>query len=515
MIVNVLNKSYGVRIAVEPNPGTDKVLNLFLKKSALPLCQSLTFSTTVENQKALLFKLYENNKAETIVDLLDCVCIDEVKIPLPGLPKGVAIKVDFFFDNEGFNIQASLCMQLKAYYTFHGITTDSKPSTEIKDFYPPSVNRDEQKLKSNTGRIFGISFGTTYSCIYYVDEYGRPAVITNYDNKPLTPSVVYFESDGRVAVGEVAKVRLDTDPQFVCSDVKRQMGNRDWFFEAYGVRYDAETISSMILRKMTQDASVKLGEEVKKVVISCPAYFGISERKETENACVIAGLDVVSIVNETTAAAIAYGLNIDKPETVLVYDLGGGTFDVAIIQVDSGKSIRVVVSDGDYNLGGKNWDEEIKRYVISEFSTRTGKGEDSLYGDAELMGDLELRVEKAKKDLSNSEKSFIKVSFNGISVKIELTKEKFEELTAYLLNKTIHLTHQLLHDAKRKEVDDFDKIILVGGATRMPQVRERLIKEFPDKTIELLDPDEAIAKGAALYGMFLQENLIKMKQYEL
>ena len=359
-------------------------------------------------------------------------------------------------------------------------------------------------------KVFGIDLGTTYSCIYYIDEYGKPTVVTNDDNRPITPSVVYFESADNVPVGDAAKAKLDTDPQFVCSAVKRQMGNRDWFFEAYGIQYDAETISSMILRKLTQDASVKLGEEVKKVVITCPAYFGMSERKATENAGVIAGLDVLSIVNEPTAAAISYGLDLGKPETVLVYDLGGGTFDVTIIQVDPGKAIHVVATDGDHNLGGKNWDEAIRGYVVSEFATRTGKSEDSLYDDMELMGDLELRVEKAKKELSSSGKTAIKISFGGCQEKIEVTRELFNSLTSGLLENTIALTNSMRKEADKKGITSYDKILLVGGSTNMLQVRERLLTEFPNINIELFDPDEAVAKGAAIYAQKIDDyNIIE------
>jgi len=359
-------------------------------------------------------------------------------------------------------------------------------------------------------KVFGIDLGTTYSCIYFIDEYGQPAVITNHDNKPVTPSVVYFESADNVVVGDNAKAKLETDPDFVCRAVKRKIGNRDWYFEAYGIQYDAETISSLILKKLTQDASVKLGEEVKDVVITCPAYFDMAKRKATENAGIQAGLNVLSIVNEPTAAAISYGLDLNKPETVLVYDLGGGTFDVTIIQVDPGKSIRVVASDGDHNLGGKNWDETIINYVVNEFAKRTGKNEDDLFEDHDAMGELELKVENAKKELSDSEKCTVKVTYGGVQEKIVIARDLFNSLTSGWLENTIALTKSMLEVANRKNVTSYDKILLVGGSTKMPQVIERLQVEFPNTEIIHFDQDEAVAKGAAKYAQRIQDyNIIE------
>lgn len=197
-------------------------------------------------------------------------------------------------------------------------------------------------------KIFGIDLGTTYSCIAFVDEYGNPTVVTNEDNEPVTPSVVYFEEENSMPVaGKVAKESLATEPAKVCSTVKRQMGNEDWFFDVNGKQYRAEQISAFILEKLAKDASEKLGEDVKDVVITCPAYFGIKERTATENAGRIAGLNVLSIINEPTAAALSYGLDANTAETVLVYDLGGGTFDVTIIKVVPGESISVVATGGD------------------------------------------------------------------------------------------------------------------------------------------------------------------------
>lgn len=350
-------------------------------------------------------------------------------------------------------------------------------------------------------KIFGIDLGTTYSCIAYVDEYGKATVVTNEENKPVTPSVVYFETADNVPVGDVAKEKLETDPELVCSTVKRQMGNRDWFFEAHGKQFNAEMVSSFVLQKLAKDASEKLGEEVKDVVITCPAYFGMAEREATKNAGRIAGLNVLSILNEPTAAALSYGLDSETSETVLIYDLGGGTFDVTIIQVDPGKSINVIATGGDHNLGGKDWDESVRGYIVSQFVSATGTNEDDIYDDRETMGDLELKAEKAKKDLSKMNKTNVKMSYAGSNEKIEITREQFDSLTQNWLNSTVDLTNKMLEEAALKGVTSYDKILLVGGSTRMPQVRERLLVEYPNVPVDMFDPDESVAKGAALYGV--------------
>jgi len=349
-------------------------------------------------------------------------------------------------------------------------------------------------------KIFGIDLGTTYSCIAFVDEYGKPTVVTNEDNEPVTPSVVYFETAENVPVGTVAKKSLETDPANVCSTVKRQMGNGDWFFEAHGTQFRAEQISALILKKLAKDASEKLGEEVTDVVITCPAYFGMAEREATKNAGIIAGLNVLSILNEPTAAALSYGLDSNKAETVLIYDLGGGTFDVTIIKVVPGESISVVATGGDHNLGGKDWDETIRGYLADKFAQETNVTDD-IYDDPETLGDLELKSENAKKALSKKDKTLTKVVFKGTSATVELSKETFDEITKNLLDSTIDKTREMLVEAEKNGVTSYDKILLVGGSSRMPQVKDRLVSEFPNIPIETFDPDESVAKGAAIYGM--------------
>lgn len=345
-------------------------------------------------------------------------------------------------------------------------------------------------------KIFGIDLGTTYSCIAYVDEYGKPVTVTNVDNNsPVTPSVVYFESPDSIIVGEFAKNALSESPELVCSTIKRMIGSKDFTFDAHGRKHRPEDVSSQILRKLALDAYDKLGEEVKDVVITCPAYFGIEQRNATKKAGEIAGLNVISIINEPTAAAISYGLKEDEPQTVMVYDLGGGTFDVTIIKVEPG-DIEVVATGGDHNLGGKNWDEKIREMVIRKHVEETGANEDDIYDNSIIMGDLEVKCEIAKKQLSRSEKATIRLAQS----RIEITKEQFEESSVELLESSVLKTRQTMEEAAKKGVNDVDKILLVGGSTFMPQVKARLEQEFPNKPIEFCDPNESVARGAALYG---------------
>lgn len=351
-------------------------------------------------------------------------------------------------------------------------------------------------------KIFGIDLGTTYSCIAYVDEYGKPVTVSNHENSPVTPSVVFFETGENAVVGEIAKQALGSDPDLVCSTIKRQMGNPDYKFNANGVEYKPETVSSLILAKLAKDASEKLGEEVKDVVITCPAYFGLDEREATKKAGEIAGLNVLSIINEPTAAAVSYGA-LENAQTVMIYDLGGGTFDVTILEIASSDKINkftVKATDGDHNLGGKDWDAEIQRYAIEQYVQQEGGNADDIYDDTVVIGDLELRSEQAKKTLTKASKA----SFRLDRVKIELTREQFEEMTANLLQSTIDFTNKAIAEATANGVSHIDKILLVGGSTFMPQVKKRLEQEFAGIPIEFCDPNESVARGAALFGQDLE-----------
>ncbi len=353
-------------------------------------------------------------------------------------------------------------------------------------------------MSSSLKRVFGIDLGTTYSAIAYVDEHGKPVIVPNQESERITPSVVLFDVDN-VIVGNTAKESAKVEPSKVVTRVKQHMGDPNYVFEFEGQAFSPEEISSFILRKVVGDAELALGEEkIEDVVITCPAYFGTAEREATANAGRLAGLNVRAILNEPTAAAIAYGLEQRGDQKVLVYDLGGGTFDITLIEIKD-RLIRVICTGGDHRLGGTLWDEAVVMHLADQFREQTGLAEDPM-DDPAVLNDMFLDAERGKKTLTQREKAPFRVTHSGQQARVELTREKFNELTRHLLDRTIQLTHDMLEEAKKKGHESFDKIILVGGATRMPQVRERLVSEFGQEP-EAYDPDEAVAKGAALFGL--------------
>lgn len=365
-------------------------------------------------------------------------------------------------------------------------------------------------------KVFGIDLGTTYSCISVVDEHNKPIIISNMDGERITPSVVYFEDlgDGQINidVGANAKSYAEMYPENVVSFIKRQMGS-EFTFELNEGSYRPETISSLILKKLAESAEQATGEKVEDVVITVPAYFGVNEREATRSAGEIAGLNVVGLINEPTAAALAYGITRESNKRILVYDLGGGTFDVTLIDVKP-DSIEVIVTGGDENLGGKNWDDMIIEYLVTEFEASTGIAADELLENPETAQVLQAEAEKSKKTLTTRNLAPIRVIHGIERKKIELSREKFEEITQHLIERTIDLTNNMLEDAKKKgpEKAQFDEIILVGGSTRMPQIKQRLMKEFDMEPV-FFEPDEAVAKGAALYGQ--QKSLQDWVQKEI
>lgn len=358
-------------------------------------------------------------------------------------------------------------------------------------------------MSNRQKKIYGIDLGTTYSSIACMDDYGKPVIIPNSENQHITPSVVFFDGDN-IVVGEVAKESSKLYPNEVVSFIKRSMGEADFIFEHNGKTFRPEEISSFIIRKLVQDAERHLNHKITDVVITCPAYFGINEREATRRCGEIAGYNVRQIINEPTAAAIAYGtMESDEEKVVLVYDLGGGTFDITMIEIQA-NAIEVICTGGDHNLGGKDWDDRIVAHLLQEFQNMT-KTEEDILEDADTCQDMQLSAEKAKKVLSQRDKTPVLITHGGERVKVVLERKKFQEITQDLLERTIALTHEMLEEAKKKGYWSFDEIIMVGGATRMPQVSERIREEF-SMSPRVFDPDEAIAKGAAIYGMKLSIN---------
>ena len=347
-------------------------------------------------------------------------------------------------------------------------------------------------------KIIGIDLGTTNSCVSVL-EAGAPKVIPNPEGGRTTPSVVAFKKGERI-VGDAAKRQALTNPNTI-SSIKRLMGTSDKV-EAEGKKYTPEEISAMILSYMKDYAEAYLGEKVTKAVITVPAYFNDSQRQATKNAGKIAGLEVERIINEPTAAALAYGLEKDEGQTILVYDLGGGTFDVSILELGDGV-FEVKSTNGNNKLGGDDFDNVVMDYLVSEFKKENGI---DLSKDKMAMQRLKEAAEKAKKDLSGVVSTQISAPFiakgddgEPVHLDMTLTRAKFEDLIRDLVESTLDPVHKALKDAKMKK-EDIDKVILVGGSTRIPMVYDLISKELGKEPSREVNPDEVVSMGAAIQG---------------
>ncbi|NMB20011.1 MAG: molecular chaperone DnaK [Firmicutes bacterium] len=351
-------------------------------------------------------------------------------------------------------------------------------------------------------KVIGIDLGTTNSVVA-VMEGGEPIIIPNAEGSRTTPSVVAFTKDGERIVGQGAKRQAVTNPERTISSIKRHMGT-DYKVKIDGKDLTPQEISAMILRKLKEEAEAYLGEPVSKAVITVPAYFTDAQRQATKDAGTIAGLEVERIINEPTAAAVAYGLDKEHEQTVLVFDLGGGTFDVSILELDEGY-IGVKATSGNNRLGGDDFDDRITKYLVSEFKKQTGI---DLSQDKMAMQRLREAAEKAKIELSglvqtNINLPFISASSSGpVHLDIDLTRAKFNELTADLVEKTLEPIRQSLNDAGLKP-GDVDRVLLVGGSTRIPAVQEAIEKLMGKEAYKGINPDECVALGAAVQAGIL------------
>ena len=348
------------------------------------------------------------------------------------------------------------------------------------------------------GKIIGIDLGTTNSCAAVL-EAGAPKIIPNPEGGRTTPSVVSFKK-GEKIVGDAAKRQALTNPNTVIS-IKRKMGTKDKV-ELEGKKYTPEEISAMILSYIKDYAEAYLGEKVDKAVITVPAYFNDAQRQATKNAGKIAGLEVERIINEPTAAALSYGLEKEEGQTILVYDLGGGTFDVSILELGDGV-FEVKSTAGNNKLGGDDFDNRIIDYIVKEFKKENGV---DLSKDNMAMQRLKEEAEKAKKNLSGMVSTQISAPFiakgddgEPLHLDMELTRAKFEDLISDLVESTLEPVKKALKDAKIKK-EDIDKVILVGGSTRVPLVYETVTKELGKEPSREVNPDEAVAMGAAIQG---------------
>ena len=351
-------------------------------------------------------------------------------------------------------------------------------------------------------KVYGIDLGTTYSAIATLNENGLPEIIENFaDSKPLLASAVYFPEGDAPVVGETAKGQLDVTPHLVVQFVKRQIGKpdaRDWTFD--GEVYNPIKISSLILKRMAEYAGEQ-GHEVKDVVLTCPAYFGNEERIATRQAGKIAGLNVIDIVNEPTSAAFNYlTREFSENRKIMVYDLGGGTFDITLFDIsvedDGKKAIDVIRTGGDDRLGGAEWDARLFSHIADLYCDENGIDHDTLESDGELKQKIRMEVEAVKIALSQLQNRAFVIKHDGDTSRLEVTREKFEEITNDLVERTINYVNELLTQAS-VSAEEVDIVLLVGGSTKMPMIKTAVEAIFPGK-VRFEDPDLAVAKGAAI-----------------
>src|SRR3954449_12233306 len=353
-------------------------------------------------------------------------------------------------------------------------------------------------------RAVGIDLGTTNSVVATL-EAGEPVVIPNAEGSRLTPSVVAYSKNGEILVGEVAKRQAITNPDRTVRSVKRFMGQRDWSIDIDGKKWTPQEISAQILGKLKRDAEGYLGDKVNEAVVTVPAYFDDSQRQATKEAGEIAGLSVLRIINEPTAAALAYGLDKSTDQTILVFDLGGGTFDVSVLEIGDGV-FEVKSTHGDTNLGGDDWDQKVIDWLVESFKGDHGV---DLAKDNMALQRLKEAAEKAKIELSAVQSTQINLPFitatneGPLHLDYQLTRAKFQELTADLLERCKSPFEQAIKDAGLAK-GDLDHVILVGGSTRMPAVADMVLDYTGKEPNKSVNPDEVVAIGAAVQAGVLK-----------
>ena len=349
-------------------------------------------------------------------------------------------------------------------------------------------------------KVIGIDLGTTNSVVS-VMEGGEPTVITNPEGSRITPSVVGFTKDGQRLVGQLAKRQAVSNPDRTIASIKRHMGENDYKVSIDGKDYTPQEISAMVLQKLKADAEAYLGETVTQAVITVPAYFNDSQRQATKDAGRIAGLEVLRIINEPTAAALAYGLDKDEDETVLVFDLGGGTFDVSILEL-SGGTFEVLATNGDTHLGGDDFDKAVMDWMVEEFKKENGidLSQDKMSAQRLIEAAEKAKIELSSMTQTNINLPFITADATGPKhLDLTLSRAKFDELTRDLVERTMEPTHKAMADADLSG-SDIDKIILVGGSSRIPAVQDAIRKILNKEPSKGVNPDECVSVGAAIQG---------------
>jgi len=345
--------------------------------------------------------------------------------------------------------------------------------------------------------VLGIDLGTTFSSMAVVDRFGKANIVPNAEGHAATPSVLHFYERDACVVGEEAVKMVVVDPSNVVRFIKREMGAADFALEFYGRAYTPQELSALILKKLRDDAEEALGLEVKDAVITVPAYFNTAQRSATAEAGQIAGFNVLSIINEPTAAAISYGLDrLGGQRKLMVFDLGGGTFDVTLMEIN-GISFKTIASDGNAELGGKDWDDRLLNHVAEQFLARFGLDPRD---EPQPYQELYERCLHAKVSLSTKPRAVIPVNFRGQRMVVSVNREEFEQLTWDLVEQCADTCHLVLEKAQLRW-PDLDEVLLVGGSTRMPMIRDTLRKLSGEKVAPGISPEESVALGAALAGV--------------
>lgn len=355
----------------------------------------------------------------------------------------------------------------------------------------------------------GIDLGTTNSAIACVDRYGKPEIIANAEGERTTPSTVAIEPDGIPLVGIEAVNQALIEPERTIRHIKREMGNPSYRKNIDGEEYSPETISAFILQKLVKDAKDRLEQVLKQVVISVPAYFKDTQREATRQAAEIAGLEVIRIINEPTAAAIAYGLDKEENQTILVYDWGGGTFDVTIMQIED-KEFTVLATDGDARLGGADVDAKLIDFLAEDFLDVHGI---DLRDEPHTLQDLRDKAEIAKKDLSFRNSTIVTLSQGEKTARVNIDRDDFNDLIKDLIAKTESCLNRVIKDAGLSW-SDIDKVLLVGGSTRIPLVKETIIRVTGAEPVTDINPDECVAMGAAIQAVIAMQETDKDSETE-
>lgn len=354
--------------------------------------------------------------------------------------------------------------------------------------------------------VYGIDLGTTYSAVARINEQDMAEIINNFEGDSTTPSAIFFEGEGNVVVGAEAKRVSLAEPDNSSLLIKREMGT-DYEVEYQGQVYTPESLSALILKALVEAANDATGEDVNQVAITVPAYFGTQEREATRQAGQIAGLDVIGIVTEPVAAALSIGIGFGEPSTVMVYDLGGGTFDTTVMNIEPGK-VEVVGVDGSRTLGGADWDEALVKLIIEKFIAEAGADAAACEYDEEFLLDVRLKAEDAKKSLTKRESIQQRLSWETHKANITISREEFESATKHLVDQTVEISQRTVETAQQKVPGlSIDKVLLVGGSSRMPMIAQALRDELAWDPVNT-DFDLAVAKGAAIYGQAQIEEIL-------